>query len=304
MESATRPGLFFALLRSMRPQQWIKNLLLFAGIIFSRNLADGEMRLRALAGFALFCLISGCIYIINDLADIESDRLHPTKKNRPLAAGILDPRTALIFAVFAVSSALGFSFLLSVKFGLTALAYFIITVLYSHIFKHVVFIDVILLSLGFVLRAIAGVMVISTGETPVPMTPWFIMCVLFLALFISICKRRHELLSLDEASSHRRMLADLNPDLLNQMISISAAATIITYALYLVAETSPNGNGPHGLKMISSLPFVIYGIFRYLYLVFKCQDGGEPDKLIVRDKPLLLNTLLWLLIMIFLYYGD
>jgi 4-hydroxybenzoate polyprenyltransferase len=286
----------------MRPRQWLKNLLLFAGIIFSHNCGNGTLALRAFAGFCLFCLLSGAVYILNDLQDTEADRLHPRKKNRPLAARLVKRRTAFYWAMILTAIGLGFSFLLSASFGLAAMAYYVLTLLYSHIFKHVAIVDVILLASGFVLRAIAGVVVIRVSNGPaVPMTPWFVICILFLALFVAICKRRHELTSMEEAANHRRVLEEYSPAFLDQMISVSSSATIISYALYLVA-------GPHGgvfeptqdLRLLSTLPFVIYGVFRYLYLVYKRGEGGEPETLILKDKPFLANVLFWLVLMVYL----
>lgn len=303
MTTNTKQPLPLSLLRSMRPVQWIKNLLLFAGIVFSHNLGDPSLILRAICGFALFCLISGAIYIFNDLVDIENDRRHPTKKNRPLAAGDISPAAAIALALVSTCIGLGGSFYISILFGTTALLYFILTMLYTLYFKHIALTDVILLALGFVLRAIGGVFVLQTPDGPiVPMTPWFIICVFFLSLFIAVCKRRHELVELEGAKEHRAVLGQYNSAFLDQIISISAGSTIISYALYLVAELQKNGDGtPQSQLIIATLPFVIYGVFRYLLLVFKGREGGEPDKLILKDKPLLLNAVAWLIIMIVLH---
>ena len=304
VSQASAVALPYNLLRSMRPRQWIKNLLLFAGIVFSHNLDDPVLILRALAGFGLFCALSGAVYILNDLADLESDRLHPSKSRRPLAAGLVGPRTAGAYALVCAAGALGTAFLLSQPFFLSAVAYFVIALLYSHAFKHFVVLDIILLGLGFVLRAIAGVFVIRTDfGDPVPMTPWFVICVLFLSLFIATCKRRQELAVLEAASGHRPVLDDYTPAILDQMIAVSTSATVISYALYLVARSQEAGQDPESLRMISTLPFVLYGIFRYLYLVYKKNEGGEPERLILKDKPLLINTVFWLAIMVYLHKG-
>jgi 4-hydroxybenzoate polyprenyltransferase len=292
------PGL---LLRSMRPLQWTKNLLLFAGIIFSHNLSDPSLLLRTVLGFALFSGLAGAVYIINDLVDIEADRHHPTKKHRPLAAGLLATGTALRFALVLAIAMSALAFWLSVDFGTVAVAYFVMSILYSQVFKQIAILDIIFLALGFVLRAIAGVLVIRTpGGPAVAMTPWFVVCVLFLALFIAVCKRRHELLSLDNATDHRAALKGYSQPMLDQMMSVAASATVIAYALYLVAGMHDGASGG-SLKMMSTLPFVLYGIFRYMFLVYNQDEGGEPDRLLLRDKPLLVNAILWLAIMIFLH---
>lgn len=294
---------FRYLLQLMRPRQWTKNFLLFSGIVFAQQWDKPDLLMRAFFGFVIFCGLSGAIYIFNDLVDVEADRLHPRKKSRPLAARLVKRRIAFSWAMALSIGGLVAAFLLppsSPSFGFTALAYFTLTILYSHIFKHVAIIDVILLAAGFVLRAIAGVVVIQVEGGPyVPMTPWFVVCVLFLALFVAICKRRHELMFVEEASSHRKVLEEYSPAFLDQMISVSTSATVISYALYLIA-------GPHGaygepvqdLRLLATLPFVIYGVFRYLYLVYKRGEGGEPETLVLKDKPFLVNVMAWLITMI------
>ncbi|MBN1867669.1 decaprenyl-phosphate phosphoribosyltransferase [Candidatus Sumerlaeota bacterium] len=299
----------YRLVRSMRPVQWTKNLLVFAGLLFSANYGNPGLALRAVAGFALFCLVSGTIYIFNDLVDLEADRVHPRKRSRPLAAGLVSPRLALASAVVIAAASLTASFALSAPFGQTILAYFLVTILYSHAFKHVAILDVILLALGFVLRAIAGVVVIRVEGGPlVPMTPWFVVCVFFAALFIAICKRRQELTSINDAVNHRRVLEEYSEAFLDQMISVATGTTVLSYAMWLIAGMHGDaGTGAAGLAasnanltMISTLPFVIYGIFRYLYLVYQKSEGGEPERLILKDKPLLLTVVAWLVIVVWL----
>jgi 4-hydroxybenzoate polyprenyltransferase len=288
-------------IRAMRPHQWIKNLLLFAGILFSRHFTEWNLLLRAFAGFGLFCLLAGAVYILNDLRDIENDRLHPRKKLRPIAAGLIVPRRALMFALLAAAYGLVLSFLLSPAFGWTALLYFVITILYSEFFKRVVVLDTILVAAGFVLRAVAGVFVIRIWDGPyIPMTPWFVICVFFLALFIAVCKRRHELLNVQNAPNHRQVLDQYTPAFLDQMIAVSTSAAIFSYTLYLISAYGGDSD-ERSLRMTLTLPFVIYGIFRYLYLVYRCDEGGEPETLVLKDKPLLLNTLLWLVLLMVLH---
>ncbi len=297
----------YQILRAMRPMQWSKNGLLFAGVAFSQNLDNLHLLARATLGCLLFCALSGAIYIFNDLADIEADRLHPRKRRRPLASGKLGVKTAIVAGTVASVLGLALSFWLAFDFGLIALTYFIITILYSFRFKHVAIVDIILLALGFVLRAIAGVLAIRVAGGPeIALTPWFVICVLFLALFIAICKRRHELTSMESATDHRRVLEEYNPAFLDQMIAVSTTATIISYAMYLIAaplgpiRESTNYHDLSGLVMIVTFPFVIYGIFRYLYLVYRKNEGGEPETLILKDKALLIDVVLWLALTLFL----
>lgn len=295
----------YYLIISMRPRQWVKNLLVFAGLLFSHHYGDFRMLMASVWAFVVFCMLSGSAYILNDWVDREADRLHPRKSKRPLAAGKIHPALALAFAFLLACVGLALAFALPTgfrhdsPFGMTALTYFLATLLYSFLFKDIAIVDIILLALGFVLRAIGGVVVLRGMGSEVPMTPWFIICVLFLSLFIATCKRRHELVSLREnAAEHRKSLEDYTVGFLDQLIAVSTSAAVISYALYLTTGLSDDGAD---LKMISTFPFVLFGIFRYLFLVYKCERGGEPETLVLKDKPLLLNTLLWLGAMVFLH---
>ena len=306
MPETRQRGLLLNLLISMRPYQWTKNALLFAGLIFSHNYLNPQLALRAVAGFAIFCLISGAIYIVNDVIDMEADRVHPRKRRRPVASGALKRGPAIVFAVILAVLSLGLAFSLSPPFGMTALSYLVITVAYSTFFKHIAVVDLILLALGFVLRAIAGVVVIRVADSAspvVPMTPWFVICVFFLAFFIAVCKRRHERVAIEEAEEHRRVLAEYSPEFLDQLIAVSTSATIISYSLYLIAGSqSPSViPGDEHLSIIATLPFVIYGIARYLQLVYRRSEGGEPERLVLKDKPLLINTIIWLILIVLLH---
>ncbi len=302
MAQASVFPVLLSLLRSMRPRQWVKNLLLFAGIVFSHNFSHWDLLGRSVAGFILFCLLSGSVYILNDLQDIEADRLHPVKRKRPIASGSVGPALARWFALVGVGVALVCGFLLSPAFGAVALLYFLLTLSYSFYLKHVAIVDILLLALGFVVRSVAGVFIIQVPGGPVvQLTPWFIVCVLFLALFIAICKRRSELVNLGEAGECRNVLADYNVAFLDQIINISAGMAIISYALYLVTVVQYDPSGNRGLLMLSTLPFVIFGVFRYLLLVYKQNEGEAPDKLLFKDRALAVNVLIWLIIMILLH---
>ncbi|MFP4581106.1 MAG: decaprenyl-phosphate phosphoribosyltransferase [Candidatus Sumerlaeia bacterium] len=288
------------ILKSMRPHQWSKNVLLFAGVILSYHFHNLYLIGRASAGFGVFCMLAGAIYLLNDLADLENDRLHPRKMRRPLAAGKLRKGEAFLSALFLIIAGHVWAFWLGWAFGFSALAYFITTILYSQFFKHVVILDIILLAFGFVIRAIAGIMVIRVPEGPeIPMTPWFVICIFFLALFIAICKRRHEMMFVKQASDHRRVLGEYSMAMIDQMVAVCTTSSILAYVLYLVSAYKMNDHG-EGMRMLVTLPFVIYGIFRYLYLVYRCSEGGEPEMLMLKDKPLLLCALLWLVLLLVL----
>jgi 4-hydroxybenzoate polyprenyltransferase len=276
------------ILRSLRPQQWTKNLFVFAALVFSLKVFETEPFLRTAAAFAVFCVLSGAFYLLNDVRDIESDRIHPKKSKRPIASGRLSPRVALAaFAVLCLGS-LGAGVFLGWPFFLAAAAYAILQFAYSLKLKNVVILDVFLIAAGFVVRVVAGGLVIS-----VPLSHWLLICMTLLALFIALSKRRHELVLLeDEAASHRPILKEYSAYLLDQMISVVTASTVIAYCLYTVSpETIAKFETPN---LIFTIPFVLYGIFRYLYLVHIKGQGGSPEEMVLRDRPLLLAVVLWI----------
>lgn len=284
-----------ALVVTMRPKQWTKNLILFAGLVFSddRLLFETVPLFRSIIAFAIFCLLSSAVYIMNDLADIEKDRAHPSKRDRPLPSGQLSPRVAQIALVTLLIAILPGAFALNVPFGVVALVYFANNIAYNLVLKHHVLLDVFSISAGFVLRAIAGAVVI-----PVRISPWLYVLTLLLALFLSLSKRRHELLLLEDGrGSHRRVLDDYSPQLLEEMRNIITASTIIAYALYTF--TAPNLPDNHAMML--TIPFALYGLFRYMYITH--DDGGAPpDELFLRDKPLLITVVLWGLTAIAILY--
>ncbi|MCX7624788.1 MAG: decaprenyl-phosphate phosphoribosyltransferase [Candidatus Sumerlaeaceae bacterium] len=292
-----------AIVVELRPKQWTKNLLLFAGLIFSRHALELDRVARAFLAFAFFCCLSGVVYLINDLADLEADRLHPTKRTRPLAAGELSPRIAKLVAGILALGGLAGSFALNVRFGILATFYLVLMLGYSWRLKHLVILDILIVAIGFVMRAVGGIWAIEYADEHIRITPWFLTCVLFLALFIAICKRRHELILLsDSATNHRPVLEDYSQPLLDQMVSVATAATVISYALYVTLGVRPETVRNHEY-MIFTLPFVLYGIFRYLYLVYKRREGGAPEALLLQDGPLLVNLALWLLAMFWVFYA-
>lgn len=286
----------FALLRAIRPHQWTKNLIIFAPLLFSQNMFNPAMLFKTLVGFSLFCLLCGGVYLINDLLDLEEDRKHPLKKNRPIASGQLSPQLATTVAISISTITLILAFCLNIPFGLIALIYLGVNLAYSQILKHIVIIDVMIVALGFVLRALAGGYLIG-----VEISAWLIVCTILLALLLAFGKRRHELVLLeDRAPSHRRTLDEYDPYLLDQMISIVTASTVVAYALYTMAPEVEAKLQTSHLNL--TIPFVLYGIFRYLYLVHRKEQGGNPTKMLLTDWPLLVNVGLWLLALVLILY--
>jgi 4-hydroxybenzoate polyprenyltransferase len=287
--TATVPGESVALnlIRSLRPSQWTKNLLVFAGLLFGHRLLDATAVGQALTAFAVFCALSGAVYLVNDVADRESDRSHPLKARRPIAAGLVPVSTALTAAVVLGGGALAAATLLGTTFALVALAYVALQLLYSGSLKHIVIIDVLTLAIGFVLRAVAGAVAVR-----VEISHWLLVCTVLLALFIALAKRRHEIVLLaGEAPAHRPILGEYSQYLLDQMIAVVTASTLIAYIFYTV---SPETQAKFGTPWLGlTIPFPLYGIFRYLYLVHRREGGGSPSELLLTDRPLLLCVALW-----------
>ena len=273
------------LLIAARPKQWTKNALVFFGLIFSMNLFHPQMVALSVASFVIFCALSSGIYLINDLADIEKDRRHPIKCKRPLASGKLHPNVAVAVATALLVGSLGVSFYLSQAFALVALGYVALNVAYSFGLKHIVLVDVFAIAAGFVLRAVAGAVIIA-----VPISPWLYACTVLGALFIGFGKRRHELILLEgKAMTHRPILQEYTAPMLDQLITIVTATTIMAYSLYTFSAP----NLPKNNAMMLTIPFVLYGAFRYLYLVHLRNAGGSPEEMLLKDKPLLLDVALW-----------
>ncbi len=280
---------------SMRPRQWLKNLLLFSPLLFSNNLVELSQDVMVLEAFLLFCLLSGSVYIINDIFDREQDQGHPLKSQRPISSGKIGVEKAGAAAAILSLLALAFSFLLDRDFGLVALSYFLLNLFYSWKLKNVVIIDVMVVALGFVFRVVAGAVVIR-----VEFSAWILVCTILLALFLVLSKRRHELVLLNEgAKEHRRTLAQYSPYFLDQMIGVVTASTLMSYALYTISE-APHKFGTKG--MIYTIPFVLYGIFRYLYLVYQKEEGGDPSQALFIDWPLMVNVALWVVAVIIIIY--
>jgi len=302
------------ILSAMRPHQWIKNLFIFPALIFSRHLFDPAYFLKSMAAFWLFCIVAGGIYMFNDLMDLEEDKFHPRKKQRPIASGRISPALAKgLFAVFSVSG-IAAAFTLDLNFGIVVSFYFVMNMGYSLGLKRVVIIDVLIVSMGFVLRAAAGGLVID-----VEVSPWLLVCTTLLALFLVLAKRRHELILLDEranmlvelsiatedtekATKYRKSLDEYNPYFLDQMIGITTASTLMGYILYTLSEDAIKKFG--GTDLIYTVPFVIYGIFRYLYLIHMKRQGGNPAMALLRDWPLMVDVALWGLSVVVVLYVN
>ena len=272
---------------SLRPEQWTKNLLLFAGLIFGGRLLEVSAVLTAVAAFAIFCALSGCIYLFNDVWDRDADRCHPLKQARPIAAGDLSVPAALSAAAVLAAVAISAAFLFNTALGAVAAGYALLLLLYSTALKHIVIIDVLAIAGGFVLRAIAGALAVH-----VPIGAWLLSCTTLLALFLALSKRRHELTLLGEgAADHRPILEEYSPYLLDQMIAVVTASTLIAYTVFATSADTAQRLGTPRLGL--TIPFVLYGIFRYLYLVHQKRGGGSPAALLVTDRPLLACVVLW-----------
>jgi len=285
-----------AFLRSLRPKQWIKNLLVFAALIFARKLGAADAVARAAVTFLGFCLAAGGLYIINDIADVDQDRAHRFKRYRPIAAGLVSIRAAAIGGVACLVVGIGLGFAVNLLTGVVLLGYAVLTVLYSCRLKHVVIMDVLVIAGGFVLRALAGATAVE-----VPASPWLLICTTLLALFLGLSKRRHELVLLGEnAADHRPILAEYSAHLLDQMIAVVTSSTVMAYALYTMSERTIREVGTRYLGV--TIPFVLYGIFRYLYLIHQREEGGRPERTLLADRPLLLTVALWALAICVLIY--
>lgn len=290
-----RPFLL-SLLLSLRPGQWTKNFFVFAALVFAERLNDIDAVAHAIAAFLIFCALSGAVYLVNDVFDREQDQRHPLKAKRPIASGEVSPKTALATAVMLGTAALVAAFYLGLPFFAAAAAYLVLLSLYSALLKNIVILDVLTIAAGFTLRAAAGAAAIA-----VPMSHWLLVCTTLLALFIALSKRRHELTLLtDTATHHRPILGDYTTYLLDQMISVVTASTLIAYAFYTI---SPETTEKFGTDLLSlTIPFPLYGIFRYLYLVHRQDLGGSPAEMVINDRPLLVCVALWAASVILIIY--
>lgn len=283
------------LLRTMRPRQWIKSVIVYAALVFDGKLFMPELFLKTTVIFATFCLISSSVYIINDLVDMEKDRQHPRKRSRPLASGQLEPVVAVGAAGVLAILAIGTAFWLNVWAGVVLIVYLAQNIAYSFWLKNIVIIDVMVLALGFLLRVLAGVVIVEVQN----FSPWLYVCVTLLALFLGFGKRRQEIVLLEgDAANHRAILSEYNLPLLDQIIGMVVTATLVAYTFYSFDATTALAHS----KMLLTVPFVFYMLTRYLYLVHVKHLGGAPDELLLEDRPLLINSIFWAISVVLLIY--
>lgn len=270
-----------------RPSQWVKNLFVCAPLFFSQQLFVRESAGRTLVALGLFCVVSSSVYILNDLFDHEQDRLHPEKQRRPLASGCLDVRVAQVTMAWLLLVALAGGLALSKPFAAILAIYWVLNLLYTVQLKHHVIVDVFVIAAGYLLRVIGGAVVIGAA-----MSHWLLICTTLVALFIVLCKRRHELVLLEaDAQNYRQVLVDYPLPFLDMMIGILTTAAVVSYSLFTVSEEIVQKLHHRGLLI--TVPFVFYGFFRYLYLVFHKAEGGDPTQSLLTDRPMLVNVFLW-----------
>ena len=286
------------LFQLLRPMQWSKNTVLFAALIFAKHLFVLSDLVTVTLGFLAFCLLASGAYVMNDLRDCERDREHPLKSLRPLPSGRVRRGTAVVLSITLVLAGMFGAIALRSEFGLLAGVYFALQVAYTFWLKEAVILDVMSIAAGFVIRAVAGGVIIA-----VPVSPWLIICTFLLALFLGFSKRRHELILLEaRATDHRPSLKEYSPYFLDQMIAVVTASTVVAYAIYTVSPEVREKLGTD--KLYLTIPFVLFGIFRYLYLVHQREEGGNPTQLLLTDQPLLIDVLLWIATAaLLLYWG-
>lgn len=279
--------------RAMRPSQWLKNGVVFAGLVFGGKLLEPDAVVSAALAALTFCLLSGGFYLVNDVRDRDADRLHPVKRLRPVAAGELAPRSAGVVGALLIAIAITASALLDWRLLLVFLAYAGLMTAYNLGLKEIAILDVFAIAAGFVLRAVAGAIAVT-----VSISPWLLVCTVLLALLIGFGKRRHELVALDNASGHRRNLGVYNQAMLDQSVAVTAAGTLIAYAVY----TFDSESAQHHHRMMLTIPFVAYGVFRYLYLLYFGGKGGAPEAMLLTDRPLVAAVAAWAVVSAFLFY--
>ena len=275
----------------VRPKQWIKNLFVFSALIFAKLVFEPVYLRTVFLAFLSFCMISSCVYILNDIVDMEKDRLHPKKKTRPIASGLISKTEAWIFLAVLLPVSVAAGFLLQVYFGLILVVYFVNNVLYSVAVKHMVILDVMSIALGFLLRVIGGGVVIE-----VYISQWILLCTLLLSLFLGFSKRRNELVVLENgADSHRKILKEYSLEFIDNMLSIVTASTVMAYSLYTFSSKN-------NYFMMLTIPFVLYGIFRYQYIIYMKKEGGSPEETVLSDIPLIVCIFLWVVISVIVLY--
>jgi 4-hydroxybenzoate polyprenyltransferase len=285
------------LMRAMRPKQWVKNVVVFAALVFDAKLADVTYLVPTVVGFVMVCLVSGVVYLINDLSDIEKDRQHPKKRHRSLASGRLPVRVAQATIPVVLLITLPISFFLDPLFGAITSGYLLLQLAYSFLLKNIVIVDVLAIAMGFVLRVAGGAVLVDAER----FSPWLYVCIVLLALFLGLSKRRGELVLLEgKANSHRAILEEYSLPLLDEMISIVTATTVLAYALYTFDPGNPHL--PQNEAMMLTIPFVLYAIFRYLYLIHKKGETAPPDEVLLKDRPMQVAITLWGMAVLALLY--
>ena len=288
--------MLFQLIRLARPGQWIKNSVVLAALVFAGAIRDTAKAELAFAAAGIFCLLSSAIYTYNDLIDRHKDQAHPLKKDRPLASGAVSPTVAIVMVIVLLAVGLIAARLLNPDFLFVAVIFIAVNVFYTLFLKDIVILDAMTLALSFVVRAYAGAAAIQ-----VPVSKWMLINTLLLALFLGFGKRRHELVLLDnDAHTHRKSLSNYSPYLLDQLIGVTTASVVVMYMLYTFSVEVSQKLGTENLYM--TIPFVVYGIFRYLYLIHRKSEGGSPTRVMFADKPLLATVSLWLVAVILILY--
>jgi 4-hydroxybenzoate polyprenyltransferase len=282
----------------MRPWQWTKNLVLFAGVVFARRFYELALVKRSVYGFIVFCLLSGAIYILNDIVDRRRDREHPDKMGRPISKGLLGTAPALVVAIVIILGMMPISWALGKEFFYLTGAFVLLNLLYSLLLRQIVILDVFAISFSFLIRAAAGVAVLHSVIPGLELSPWLLICTLFLSLFLAFCKRRYEISALESAGEHRNSLREYSPLLLDQLVGLSAATALISYSIYTVW---PNTVAKFGTtNLVFTIPFVGFGLMRYLFLVYNRNKGGDPSGVLLIDRAILIDVFLWFIIVVFI----
>lgn len=288
------------LLRSMRPRQWTKNLVVFAALIFSLNMTDTVLLTRTAIGFLIFCALSGWVYVLNDWFDREKDRLHPIKRERPIASGRLGPAAVVVTLVALLGGGLGTAWWLGLNVFVVAVAFVVLNAVYSFHLRSMVLLDVMAIAMSFVLRALAGAEVLAvSGQPDVRISPWLLLCTFFLSLFLALGKRRHELRSV--GAEHRKSLRSYSVELVDRLTTVTIAVTVLCYSIYTIWPETVENFGTEDL--VFTVPFVFYGLGRYLYLVVNEDKGGDPSEMLLTDRSIALTVLFWILTVVWIVYG-
>ncbi len=293
--------MFLYIIRSMRPWQWTKNLVLFAGVVFARRFHEPVLVKRSILAFFVFALLSGAIYILNDIIDRKRDREHPDKKDRPISSGRLGTAPALIISLVVIVGLMPVSWILGMEFFYLSAAFVFLNLLYSVLLRRIVILDVFAISFSFLIRAAAGVAVLHPVVPGLELSPWLLICTLFLSLFLAFCKRRYEMCALENAGRHRDSLREYSPLLLDQLVGLTAATALISYSIYTVWPNTVTKFGTTNL--VFTIPFVGFGLMRYLFLVYSRNKGGDPSGILLLDRAILIDVFLWFVLVVFILWN-